>query len=254
MDGNNEIYQRNADLDYAYFYFPEDQTSRDITFYIKDGEVSFIEIIAAFERRYVYGGESGPENLVIQPANKKSEFQIETAAEFSGEIELTWEKLGMTGYQGEPYTVRVSIRVPKVSDNVSNGDAINVNMGLEQYLETVSQLEAGDYSELYQGRLAEYSIDYEVHTWNGAAALVANMAYGIVEAGGGRHRTVWYYDCDTGNVLSPRQYARKCGVGEAAILKQYNDSSEFGYINSVYEANFYIDEAGKIVTFENYDT
>jgi hypothetical protein len=252
--GYNEISQRNTDFDYAYFYYPEDRTSRDITFYIKDGTVSFIEMIAAFERRYVYGGENDPGNLVIKPANIKSEFKVETAAEFSGEIELPWEELGMAGYQGEPYTARVSIRLPRVSGDVSNGDAINSNMDLEQYLKTVSQLEAGDYSMLYEGRLAEYSIDYEVHKRNGAAALVINMAYGIVEAGGGRHRIVWYYDCDTGNVLSARQYAKKCGAGEAAIIKQYDGSSEFGFVNSVYEANFYIDEAGKIVILENFDT
>jgi len=58
-----------------------------------------------------------------------------------------------------------------------------------------------------------------------------NEAYGIAEAGGGRHRTVWYYDCDTGNVMSSRQYAKKCRVDEVTIIKQYNDSAEFGFIN-----------------------
>jgi hypothetical protein len=54
--GSNEIYLRNADFDRAYFYRPNDQTANDITFYIKDGEISFIEMMAAYERRYVYGG------------------------------------------------------------------------------------------------------------------------------------------------------------------------------------------------------
>ncbi|MBR0597488.1 hypothetical protein [Sinanaerobacter chloroacetimidivorans] len=252
--GYNEIYQRNEDFDYAYFYFPKDQTSRDITFYIKDRKVSFIEMISAYERRYVYGGASEFENLVNQPANEKSEFRVETAAAFSREIELPWEKIGMSWNTGEPYISRVNIKLPRVSDNVCNGDAINSNTNLEHHLEAIRQFEAGDYSLLYKERLAEYSVDYEVHTRKGAAALVINEAYGIAEAGGGRHRTVWYYDCDTGNVLSSRQYAKKCGVGEAAIIKQYNDNAEYSFINSVYEANFYIDEAGKIVTFENFDT
>jgi hypothetical protein len=253
-EGNNEIYQRNRDFDYAYFYFPTDQTANDITFYIKDGKVSFIEMIAAFDRRYIYGGESDFKNLVNKPADEKSEFQVETIASFSGKIELPWEKIGLPQNTKEPYIAQVNLKLPRVSDNVSNADAINSNADLERCLETVSQFEAGNYSLLYQERLARYSVDYEVHTWNGAAALVINKAYGIVEAGGGRHRTIWYYDCDTGNVLSPRQYAKKCGISESAIIKQYNDSSEFGFINSVYEANFYVDEAGKIVTFENYDT
>ena len=253
-DGNNEIYQRNNDFDYAYFYFPADQTANDITFYIKGGKVSFIEIIAAFERRYVYGGESEPQNLVNKPADEKSEFQVETVASFSGEIELPWEKIGMPWNTKEPYIAQVNLKLPRVSDNVSNADAINSNTNLDYYLEKVSQFKAGDYSLLYQERLVKYSVDYEVHTWNGAAALVINKAYGVAEAGGGRHRTIWYYDCDTGNVLSPRQYAKKCGISETAIIKKYNDSSEFGFINSVYEANFYVDESGKIVTFENYDT
>jgi hypothetical protein len=30
-----------------------------------------------------------------------------------------------------------------------------------------------------------------------------------------------------------------------------NDNASYDYINSVYEANFYIDEAGEIITFEN---
>lgn len=250
--GNSEVLQRNEDFDYAYLYFPKD-TSKNIAFYIRDERVSVIKMSTDSEV-YVYGGVNDPENLVIKPANKKSGFQVETAAEFSGEIELPWEKIGMPWNTGEPYTSRVNIRLPRVSDNVSNGDAINSNIGLEHYLEVVSQFEAGDYSLLYQERLAQYSVDYEVHTWNGAAALVINDAYGIAEAGGGRHRTIWYYDCDTGNVLSPRQYAKKCGADEAAIIKQYNGNAGYGFINSVYEANFYIDEAGKIVTFENYDT
>ena len=252
--GDNEIYRRNKDFDYAYFYFPKDKTSRDITFYIKDGMVSFIEMISAYERRYVYGGESDSENLVNKQTHEKSEFQVETAAAFFGKIELPWEKIGKPGNTREPYTSQINIKLPRVSDNVSNADAINSNTGLENYLEAVNQFEAGDYSLLYQERLAEYSVDYEVHTWKGAAVLVLNEAYGLVEAGGGRHRTVWYYDCDTGNVISSRQYSKKCGIDEAVIVKQYNDNAEFGIINSVYETNFYIDEAGKIVTFENFDT
>ncbi|QOX63777.1 hypothetical protein FRZ06_10675 [Anoxybacterium hadale] len=251
---SSPIGKRNKGVEYAYFYYPDDQTSNDITFYIKNGKVSSIEMIAAYERRYVYDGAGNPENLVNQPVNKKSAFQVETLADFSKDIELPWEKLGDPSNANPPYISHVKIRLPKVSDNVPNGDAINANIDLELYQELLSQLEAGDDSPLYQGRLAEYSVDYEVHTWKNTAALVLNEAYGIVDAGGGRHRIIWYYDNETGNILSPRQYAQKCGIGEASIIKQYNDNSVYGSISSVYEANFYVDEAGKIVTFENLDT
>lgn len=251
---NGRIGKRNRNFDYAYFYYPEDQTSNDITFYIKDGRVSSIEMINAYERRYVYDGEASPGNLVNQPVNRTSVFQVETVAEFSKDIELPWEKLGDPSNTNPPYHSNVKIRLPKITDNVPNGDAINANIDLDLYREVLSQLEAGDYSLLYQERLAEYSVDYEVHTWKNTAALVLNESYGIVAAGGGRHRTIWYYDNDTGNILSPRQYAKKCGIGEAAIITQYNDNSEYGSISSIYEANFYIEETGKIVTFENFDT
>jgi hypothetical protein len=251
---NGQIGKRNRDFDYAYSYYPDDQTSNDITFYIKDGRVSSIEMIKAYERRYVYDGEGSPGKLVNQPVNRKSAFQVETLAEFSKEIELPWEKLGEPSNPEPPYISHVKIRLPKVLDNVPNGDAINANIDLDLYQEVLSQLEAGDDSLLYQERLAEYSIDYEVHTWKNTAALVLNEAYGIVAAGGGRYRTIWYYDNDTGNILSPRQYAKKCGISEAAIIKQYNDNSEYGSISSVYEANFYVDEAGKVITYENFDT
>lgn len=251
---NGQTGNRNKGYDYAYFYYPDDQTSNDITFYIKDGRVSSIDMINAYERRYVYDGEASPGNLVNKPVNKRSTFQVETVAEFSKELELSWEKLGEPTNTEPPYISHIKIRLPKVSDNVPNGDAINANIDLDLYQEVLQQLEAGDDSLLYQERLAEYSVDYEVHTWKNTAALVLNEAYGIVAAGGGRHRTIWYYDNDTGNILSPRQYAKKCGISEAAIITQYNDNSEYGSISSIYEANFYIEETGKIVTFENFDT
>jgi hypothetical protein len=51
---HDEIYRQNETFDYAYFYYPNDQTANDITFYIKDGEVSLIEMMSGYERRYVY--------------------------------------------------------------------------------------------------------------------------------------------------------------------------------------------------------
>jgi hypothetical protein len=244
--GHNEIYLRNKDFDRAYFYYPDDETANDITFYIKDGDVSFIEMTAAYERRYAYGGAADFENLVNKPTNEKSELIVETAAEFSAEIEL----LGDTE---DAFTARVSIKIPVVSESTAHADAINSSTYSDYYMEMINQFKAGDFSWLYPRpeRYAEYSVDYELHTRNGAAALMINTTYFLESAGGGWNRTVWYYDCDTGNVLSARQYAEKCGVDEAAIVKQYNDNSSFDYINSVYEANFYIDEAGDIVTFEN---
>ena len=67
---NGQTSKRNRGFDYAYFYYPDDQTSNDITFYIKDGRVSFIEMIAAYERRNVYDGANQPANLVNQPVNR----------------------------------------------------------------------------------------------------------------------------------------------------------------------------------------
>lgn len=246
--------QGNSDFDCAYFYYPPDQTANDITFYIKDETVSSIEMIAAYERRYVYDNAADAINLVNQPSSQKSEFQVETASEFTKEIELSGEVLGMPLSQGETVTSRINIRLPKVSAAVSNGAFLNKNLGLERYLDVIRKLKAGDVSLLQQERLVEYTLNYEVHKRNGAAALVMNESYGILEAGRGNHRTVWYYDCDTGNVLSARQYAEKCGAKEADIIKQYNDNASFGVINSVYETNFYIDENGKIMTHENFDT
>ncbi|MDR1247242.1 MAG: hypothetical protein LBK57_09475 [Clostridiales Family XIII bacterium] len=244
--GSNEIYLRNKDFDRAYFYRPNDQTANDITFYIKDGEISFIEMTAAYERRYAYGGAADFENLVNKPTDEKSEFTVETAAEFYKELELLEDT-------EDAFTARISIKIPVVSESTAHADAINSTTYSDYYIDMIDQFKTGDFSVLYPGpeRYAEYSIDYEVHTWNGAAALMINSTYFLENAGGGWNRTVWYYDCDTGNVMSARQYARKCGVDEAAIIKQYNDNSAFDCINSVYEANFYIDETGDIVTFEN---
>ncbi|MGN0710751.1 MAG: hypothetical protein ACI4LO_03240 [Anaerovoracaceae bacterium] len=45
------------EFDYAYAWQPynaENNDIRDITFYIKDGKISSIEVIKPFELRYVY--------------------------------------------------------------------------------------------------------------------------------------------------------------------------------------------------------
>lgn len=246
--------QGNSDFDCAYFYYPPDQTSNDITFYIKNQVVSSIEMVAAYERRYAYDNTASSETLVNQPSNRKSEFLVETAAEFSKEIALSGDQLGMSLSPGETVICRVDIKLPKVSAAVSNGAFLNENLGLERYLDVIQKLKAGDVSLLQQERLVEYTLDYAVYKRNGAAALVMNESYGIAEAGRGNHQTVWYYDSDTGNVLSAREYAKKCGVKEADIIKQYNDNASFGVVNSVYETNFYIDRDGKVLTHENFDT
>ena len=42
----------NHDVDYGYFYYPEDGSGRDITFYVRDKKLVFVEMISAYERRY----------------------------------------------------------------------------------------------------------------------------------------------------------------------------------------------------------
>ena len=61
-----EDYDAEFEFDYVYTWQPftsETNELRDITFYIKDGTVSSIEIVAPFELRYTdgYGGEAGME-------------------------------------------------------------------------------------------------------------------------------------------------------------------------------------------------
>ena len=254
MVHTNDGHPKKDIFDYAYFYFPHDGSAKDITFYMSEGTIAYIEMISAYERRYVYDEASDPKNLVNKPANKKSVFQVETAGEFSGKLPVHWTEIGMPESGLPPHMTQIHIRVPKVSGGVSNGVGINRILGTERYMTAVEDFQAGDFSLIYKERYARYIVDYQVHRWKGAVAFVLDHEYGIIEAGGGKHRTVWYYDINTGNILSPRQYAKKCGVSEEKIIEQYNSQAGYGPINSVYEANFYIDEAGKVITFENYDT
>lgn len=58
QEGNTETLVEGYDFDYAYMwqpFTPEKNDIRDITFYIKDGKVTAIELINPFELRQVYG-------------------------------------------------------------------------------------------------------------------------------------------------------------------------------------------------------
>lgn len=54
----------SLDFDYAFAWQPfttDSNEIRDITFYLKDGKVTSIEMMQPFELRYVYGFDNGPE-------------------------------------------------------------------------------------------------------------------------------------------------------------------------------------------------
>lgn len=58
QEGNSEALDEDYDFEYAYMwqpFTPETNEIRDITFYIKDGKVTAVEIIQPFELRHVYG-------------------------------------------------------------------------------------------------------------------------------------------------------------------------------------------------------
>ena len=112
---------------------------------------------------------------------------------------------------GDDRRITVDIKVPQIAADVPDSDRINrMITDFQPYMMRVAdQLSRGNLSVLSEADLVGFlSMDYQVFNYNNAAALVVEAQGYIFHGGGGNVYLIVYYDCDTGNIMTAREYLK----------------------------------------------
>lgn len=245
----------------AYIYEdPNDLKGKDLVFIVKNGYVVSIDTAASYEySRYDRAFELSKPVSVRN--NKASELEVRTALSYIGTFDVQqvlYDYPDAELLTGNDRMIRVDIDVPEVSPGVPCSKEINkmISDYSSYMIEMAKRLNTGDTGVLAEGDLIGFaSLDYDVYTYKKAAALVIESKGYIFQGGGGNAYLIIYYDCDTGNIMTVREYLIKCGISEQTVLGKCAASK---YVPSIpgsdavktaYDVKFAVDETGEVILY-----
>jgi hypothetical protein len=245
----------------AYIYKdPNDYSNKDLVYIVKNGIIISMDIASSYE--YSRYDTALKLSKPVSTANSKaSGLDVKTVSSYKGEFDVQDvlpDYIDGDILTGEDRPIRVNINVPGVDPKVP--DAAKINKLIANFspytLRIAEKLNNGDLKVLAEVDLLGYAaMDYKVYNYNNAAALVVKSEGYLFQAGGGIGYLIVYYDCDTGNIITAREYLKKCGIAESDLLQL---SSEKGYtpsiiwggvIKSAYDVNFVVDDGGEIILY-----
>ena len=245
----------------AYIYKdPNDYNNRDLVFIVKDGQVISVDTAASYEYSR-YDPLLGLSSLFSEKNDKASELKVKTASAFSGQFdvqEVLPDYVDADLLTGDDRIITIDMKVPQIVADVPGAAAINERIvALNPYAVRVArELNAGNLGVLAEGDLIGYlSMDYDVYTYKQAAALVVEFKGSIFHGGGGNVYLIVYYDCDTGNVMTVREYIAKCGISEESILAKCKEEEYLPSfpsdiaVKTIYDIKLAVQSTGQIMFY-----
>lgn len=242
---------------------PNDQSNRDLAFVVKDGQVVSVDTAESYEYSR-YDSMLGNSKPVSQKNNQASALKVKTTISYENQydvLEVLPDYPDAEMWTGEERMITVDINAPQVDATVP--DAGKINRILADYqsnaVRIAEELKKGNRSVLAEGDLIGYlSLDYNVYNFINAAALVVGSRGHIFHGGGGNAYLIVYYDCDTGNIMTAREYLYKCGVTEESVLGKWAAEHqsllfpEDMLVKSIYDVKFAIDKGGNVIIYEEF--
>lgn len=245
----------------AYIYKdPNDQSNRDLVFIVKNGQVVSVDTAESYEYSR-YDRKLGLSKPVSSKNSKASELKVKTVSLYNNKFdvqEVLPDYVDADILTGNDRIITVDINIPQVAASVPGSAKINKMIsGFQPYMIHVAEgLNKGDLKVLAEGDLAGYlAMNYHVYSYNNAAALVVESKGYIFHGGGGKVYLIVYYDCDTGNIMTAREYIKKCGVTEKSVLKKCaaeNYVPSFPgdkVVKTIYDVKFAIDNKGNVILY-----
>ncbi|GAB1475477.1 hypothetical protein MASR2M70_03090 [Bacillota bacterium] len=240
---------------------PNDQSNRDLAFVVKNGLVVSIDTAASYEYSR-YDSRLGDSKPVTQMNNQASALEVKTVTSYKGEfdvLDVFPDYPDAESWTGSERLITVDIKAPQVAETVPDSKRINKILSDFQSnaVRIREELKKGNIRALADGDLLGHlSLDYKVYNFNRAAALVVGSRGYIFHGGGGNAYLIIYYDCDTGNIMTAREYLAKCGVTEESVLgkwaawKQSPSFPENLMVKSIYDVKFAVDNSGNVILYE----
>ncbi len=240
---------------------PNDQSNRDLAFIVKNGQVVSVDVAASYEYSR-YDSKLGHSQPISQKNNRASALEVKTASSFQNKydvLEVLPDYPDAEMWTGDERMITVDIKAPQVSAAVPDSDRINgILAGFQSNMVRVAEeLKKGNLRVLAEGDLLGHlSMDFHVYRFKNAAALVVEAKGYIFHGGGGNAFLIVYYDCDTGNIMTARQYLAKCGVTEETVLGKWAEENhsplfpEGLMVRTIYDVKFAIDGNGNVMLYE----
>ncbi len=243
----------------AYIYKdPAYYTNKDLVYIVKNGAVISMDIASSYEYSR-YDTAFKLSKPVSNLNNKPSALDVKTISSYKGEfdvIDVLPDYKDEDLLVGEARLIKVNINVPGVGSKIPDSAKINrMIANFSPYTAKIAEeLNKGNVKVLAEVDLLGFAaMDYKVYNYNNAAALVIKSEGYLFEAGGGSGYLIIYYDCSTGNIITAREYLKKCGIAEHDLLKlcaekKYTPSFP-GYdgVNTAYDVLFAVDDNGEII-------
>ncbi len=234
--------------------------STDLVFIVKDGIVISIDTASSYEYSR-YDERLGLARPLSSKNNKGSGLEVNTAFSHKktydiGDVLPSYVDIDQL--TGDDRLIRVDIQVPRVVDSVPGAAEINkmISNFSPYIIEIAEGLNRGDLGALIQSDLIGYAgMYYNTYNYRNAAALVVEAGGYLFQAGGSTSYLIIYYDCDTGNIMTPREYLEKCQITEERVLEECADQNYvpsypgYGNINSIYDVKFVLDEDGNLILY-----
>lgn len=236
------------EYDCAYAYIPDKGNGCDMTFYFKNNYLVYTELY------FPLGGCRWSNAKPVRDSKEVGHpFQVTTAAEYHADLILPCNyDVNNDGIKNDSWDCKVDYKIPKVNSEIPNAELINAYLETSEYCDDIQQFQSGKYPERIGDEYSVISYTYVVHKYKGLCALVLTKDEYIHEGGGGTTSWVYYFDDQTGRQISAGEYAKHFGLSDKAILDQYNGDQNDWPIDNIDDANFYLDENGKLVVIVNY--
>ena len=245
----------------AYIYKdPKDKNNRDLVFLVKNGQVVSIDTAASYEYSR-YDEKLGLSERVSKQNDKPSALLVKTAAAFQGQFdvqEVLPDYADADLLTGDDRLINVDIEVPEVLSSVPCAALINQRIAAfnPYMIRAARQLNAGNLSVLAESDLVgSLVMGYDLYSYRQTSALVTEAKGHLFQGGGGNAYLIIYYDADTGNLLTPREYLEKCDIAEKSVLEKCaaeNYIPSFpgdSVVKTIYDVKFAVDDNGNVILF-----
>jgi len=236
------------EYDCAYAYIPNKVSVCDMTFYFRNNDLVYTELYFSLD-----GCRWSNAEPIRDSKEVKHPFQVTTAAEYHADLILPCNyDVNNDGIKNDSWDCRVDYMIPEVDPDIPDADLINAYLETDKYCDDIKQFQSGRYPERIGDEYSLISYTYEVHKYKGLSALVLTKDENIHEGGGGTTSWIYYFNNQTGRQISAVDYAGNFGLSDKEILDLYNGDQNDWPVDSIADANFYLDENGKLIVIVNY--
>lgn len=239
---------------------PKDKSNRDLAFIVKDGQVISVDTAASYEYSR-YDENLGLSRLVSDQNSRASDLEVKTVSSIKKQYdvqEILPDYADADLLTGDDRMITVDIKIPRVAARVSN--AVQINKMIAAFnphmIKVVQELHAGNLKVMAEGDLVGYlAMDYSVYSRDHADALVVESKGYIFQGGGGNAYLIIYYDSDTGNIMTAREYIKKCGITEESVLAKCKTADYIPSfpgdtaVKTIYDVKFAVDNSGKVILY-----